>query len=59
MKKRIIWGWSTCLTYETKKQLGFDHYSRLLDEMKENGMKRLIVMMGSQYHFDPNNHGIA
>jgi len=59
MPRDIVFGWTTCLTYETKEPLGFDHYSHLLDEMKENGMKRLIVMDSSHYHFDPNHQGIA
>ncbi len=58
-RDKLIWGWTTCLTYETRERLGYDHFSQLLDEMNEHGMKRLIIMMGSHYHFDPINHGLA
>lgn len=59
MSRDIIFGWTSCLTYETAQPLGIDHFSRLLCEMKENGMQRLIVMDSSHYHFDPSHHGIA
>ncbi len=59
MSRNVLFGWTTALTYETREPLGFGHYSSLLDEMKENGMKRLIVMDSSHYHFDPNHQGMA
>lgn len=59
-KSKMIFGWTTCLTYETKdKKLGYDYFSQLLDEMHVYGMTRLIVLMSSVGYFDPQNHGIA
>ena len=56
----LIFGWTTCLTYQTEdKKLGFQYYSKLLDEMYAHGMKRLIVMMASHGYFSPKNHGLA
>lgn len=58
----MIFGWTTCLTYETgTRMLGYDYFSRLLDEMKENGMRCLVIMMGNPHvpPVDPYNHGIA
>ena len=59
MSLNKLFGWTTALTYETREPLGFDHYFRLLDEMEENEMKRLIVMDSSHYHYDPNHQGMA
>ncbi len=59
-RKEMIFGWTTCLTYETKdRKLGFNYFSHLLDEMHSHGMSRLIVMMASQGYFSPQNHGLA
>ncbi|NOY60786.1 MAG: hypothetical protein GXO75_17905 [Calditrichaeota bacterium] len=59
-RKKMIFGWTTCLTYEThERKLGFDYFSHLLDEMKSHGMTRLIVMMASHGNYSPGNHGIA
>jgi hypothetical protein len=58
--RKMIFGWTTCLTYETGvRKLGFDHFSSLLDEMKAEGMTRLIVMMASHGLYSPGNHGLA
>ncbi len=57
---RMEFGWTTCLTYETAdRRLSFDYYNNLLEEMKANGMSRLLVMMASHGYFSPKNHGIA
>jgi hypothetical protein len=54
------YGWTTCLTYETgDRQLSFDYFNNLLQEMNANGMSRLIVMMASHGYFDPKSHGLA
>jgi len=59
-ERKMIFGWTTCLTYETgDRQQGFEYFSRLLDEMKAHGMSSLIVMMASHGYFSPKNHGIA
>jgi hypothetical protein len=59
-KRSLIFGWTTCLTYETKdRKLGYDYFSRLLDEMNEHGMTHLIVMMASHGYYSPGNHGLA
>lgn len=59
-RRKMIFGWTTCLTYEThERKLGFDYFSRLLDEMRRHGMTRLIVMMASHGNYSPGNHGIA
>ncbi len=59
-KKKMICGWTTCLTYETNdRKLGHDYFSNLLDEMKAHGMNRLLVMMESHGYFSPLNHGLA
>jgi hypothetical protein len=59
-KREIIFGWTTCLTYQTEdRMLGYDYFSNLLDEMKEHGMTQLIVMMASHGYFSPGNHGLA
>ena len=59
-KRSMIFGWTTCLTYQTEdRMLGYDYFSNLLDEMKEHGMTQLIVMMASHGYFSPGNHGIA
>lgn len=56
----MIFGWTTCLTYQTDdRKPGYDYYSNLLDEMKKHGMSRLIVMMASHGYFSPPNHGLA
>jgi len=56
----MIFGWTTCLTYQTgNRKLGYDYFSQLLDEMKFHGMRRLIVMMASHGYFSPGNHGLA
>ncbi len=56
----MIFGWTTCLTYETKeRKLGYDYFSNLLDEMHAHGMSRLIVMMASHGYYSPGNHGLA
>jgi len=58
--RNMIFGWTTCLTYETgDRKLGFEYFSHLLDEMKAHGMTRLLVMMASHGYFSPKNHGIA
>jgi len=59
-KRKMIYGWTTCLTYETNdRKLGYDYFSDLLDEMKAHGMNRLLVMMASHGYFSPMNHGLA
>ena len=59
-KREMIFGWTTCLTYQTEdRMLGYDYFSNLLDEMKEHGMTQLIVMMASHGYFSPGNHGVA
>ncbi|MBN1543080.1 hypothetical protein JW992_13140 [candidate division KSB1 bacterium] len=59
-KREMIFGWTTCLTYQTgNKRLGYDYFSRLLDEMKQHGMTHLIVMMASHGRYSPGNHGLA
>ncbi len=56
----MIFGWTTCLTYEAgERRLGFDYFSALLDHMQAHGMTRLIVMMESSGYFAPLNHGLA
>jgi hypothetical protein len=56
----MIFGWTTCLTYETKeRKLGYDYFSNLLDEMHTHGMSRLIVMVASCGYYSPGNHGLA
>lgn len=59
-KRDMIFGWTTCLTYETfDRKLGFDYFSHLLDEMRSHSMTRLIVMMASHGYYSPGNHGLA
>ena len=59
-KRSMIFGWTTCLTYQTEdRELGYDYFSNLLDEMNEHGMTYLIVMMASHGYFSPGNHGLA
>ncbi|HNR68876.1 MAG TPA: hypothetical protein PKN04_12565 [bacterium] len=59
-KRNMVFGWTTCLTYQTgDRRLGYDYYSRLLDEMDQHGMTRLIVMMASHGAYSPENHGLA
>ncbi len=59
-KREMIFGWTTCLTYQTEeRKLGYDYFSRLLDEMKAHKMTHLIVMMESHGYFSPGNHGIS
>ncbi len=59
-KRKMIFGWTTCLTYQAgDRKLDYAYYSRLLDEMKAHGMTRLIVMMESHGNFSPGNHGLA
>lgn len=58
-KDTPLFGWTTCLTYESSSRLGIDHFDNLLDQMKAHGMGRLIVMAASHYHFDLQNHGLA
>ena len=59
-RRKMICGWTTCLTYQTgDRRLGLDYYRQLLDEMKTHGMNRLIVMMASHGYFSPGNHGLA
>lgn len=59
-KKGLVFGWTTCLTYETNdRKLGFDYFSHMLDEMHAHGMTHLIVMMASHGYFSPLNHGLA
>lgn len=58
----MFFGWTTCLTYETgTRMLGYDYFSSLIDEMAENGMRRLVIMMENPHvpPVDPYNHGIA
>ena len=56
----MIFGWTTCLTYQAgDRKLGYDYFRRLLDEMKKHGMTHLIVMMASHGYFSPGNHGLA
>lgn len=56
----MIFGWTTCLTYQAgDRKLGYEYFSNLLDEMKAHGMTRLIVMMASHGYFSPGNHGLA
>ena len=58
--QNMVFGWTTCLTYETSdRKLGFDYFSKLLDEMHQHKMSRLIVMMASHGYFSPKNHGLA
>ena len=55
-------GWTCCLAYETgQRKLGYNYFSKLLDEMRVNGMSRLTVMMDNCHlpPLDPYNHGIA
>jgi len=62
MGEDLTFGWTSCLTYETgRRRLGYDYFSRLLDEMKIKGMKRLTVMMDNCHlpPLDPYNHGLA
>ncbi len=57
----MIFGWTTCLTYETgNRNLGYNYFSRLLDEMKKNNMQRLLVMMENPHDSacDLYNHGL-
>ncbi len=59
-KPNLVFGWTTCLTYQTDdRKLGFEYFSHLLDEMHEHGMTRLTVMMASHGNFSPMNHGLA
>lgn len=59
-KEGLNFGWTTCLTYETNdRKLGFDYFSKMLDEMHAHGMSHLIVMMASHGYFSPLNHGLA
>ncbi|NLP11422.1 hypothetical protein GX408_13590 [bacterium] len=59
-QRKMIFGWTTCLTYQAGERiLGFDYFSRLLDEMHEHGMTQLIVMMESHGLYSPGNHGLA
>lgn len=59
-QQNLSFGWTTCLTYETgDRQLGFDYFSHLLDEMSAHGMSRLLVLMASVGFFAPKNHGLA
>ncbi|MBE0674432.1 MAG: hypothetical protein IH591_07205 [Bacteroidales bacterium] len=59
-REEMIFGWTTCLTYETKdRKPGYDYYSNLLDEMHTHKMSRLIVMMASHGYYSPGNHGLA
>jgi len=59
-ERRMIFGWTTCLTYQTAdRKLDYDYFSHLLNEMKEHGMTHLIVMMASHGYFSPGNHGLA
>jgi hypothetical protein len=59
-KRSMIFGWTTCLTYQAEnRKLGYEYFSNLLDEMKEHGMTHLIVMMASHGYFSPGNHGLA
>lgn len=60
LKNDMVYGWTTCLTYQTEdRKLGFGYFSKLLDEMYAHGMTQLIVMMASHGYFSPKNHGIA
>ena len=37
--KKMNFGWTTCLTYETNdRKLGYDYFSNLLDKMHAHGM---------------------
>ena len=59
-EREMIFGWTTCLTYQTEdRMLGYGYFSNLLDEMKEYGMTHLIVMMASHGYYSPGNHGLA
>lgn len=59
-ERNMIFGWTTCLTYQTgERKLSYDYYRGLLDEMKMHGMTHLIVMMASHGYFSPGNHGLA
>lgn len=59
-QRNMIFGWTSCLTYQTgDRKLGYDYFSHLLDEMKAHGMTRLLVMMASHGYFSPGNHGLA
>ena len=59
-KREMIFGWTTCLTYQAGERiLGYEYFSHLLDEMNEHGMTQLIVMMESHGYFSPGNHGLA
>ncbi len=59
-KRKMIFGWTTCLTYQTEeRKLGYEYYSPLLDDMHKHGMSRLIVMMASHGYYSPPNHGLA
>jgi hypothetical protein len=56
----MIFGWTTCLTYQTEdRKLGYEYFSQLLEEMKSHGMTHLIVMMASHGYYSPGNHGLA
>lgn len=62
MRREMLFGWSTSLTYEAgKRKLGYDYFSHLIDEMEANGMSRLIVMVDNCHlpPLDLYNHGIA
>jgi hypothetical protein len=59
-ERNMIFGWTTCLTYQAEdRKLGYDYFSGLLDEMKIHGMTHLIVMMASHGYFSPGNHGLV
>ena len=59
-ERDLIFGWTSCLTYQAgDRRLGYDYFSRLLDEMRTHGMSRLLVMMASHGYFSPGNHGLA
>ncbi len=59
-RKQMLFGWTTCLTYQTgERKLGYEYYSNLLEAMKAHGMRRLMVMMESHGVYSPGNHGIA
>ena len=59
-KPDLLFGWTTCLTYQTDdRKLGFEYFNNLLEEMHEHGMTRLKVMMASHGNFSPENHGLA
>lgn len=59
-ERNMIFGWTTCLTYQAEdRKLDYDYFSGLLDEMKIHGMTHLIVMMASHGYFSLGNHGLA